>query len=143
MGKERQKEQGFGVDPKGDESSEGEEEGRQLLEKPGKLRRELDGGEPVQQGKAGRLLGELAIGGRQDDGEEAKGEEVEPGGQHKSMLELVRVVGTHQVGGGLLQPVVHLQQVSLGEQMQVSSDTKTKQLAFSRHTQCASDLKTI
>ena len=54
--KEWEKGGGFGVESKGDEGREGEEKGRQLLEEPGKRRRELDGRQSINQRKACRLL---------------------------------------------------------------------------------------
>ena len=54
--KEWEKVQGFGVESKGDEGSEGKEKGRQLLDEPGKRRRELDGRQSIHQRKACCLL---------------------------------------------------------------------------------------
>ena len=55
------------------------------------------------------LFGELAIGSRQDDGDEAKGEEVDAGDHQETPLEFVSVVRTKQGGRRLFKPDVHLE----------------------------------
>ena len=55
------------------------------------------------------FFGELAIGSRQDDGDEAKGEEVDAGDHEETPLKLVSVVRTKQGGRRLFKPNVHLE----------------------------------
>ena len=55
------------------------------------------------------LFGELAIGSRQDDGDEAKGEEVDAGDHEETPLKFVSVVRTKQGGRRLFKPDVHLE----------------------------------
>ena len=55
------------------------------------------------------FFGELAIGSREDDGDDAEGEEVDAGDHKETKLKFVSVVRTKQGGRRLFKPDVHLE----------------------------------